>query len=225
MGRWSYSNKTEADYLRKVTIYELNKPGLLRGYKSYKEKTFWWKSNFSIDAGICTMAGDEFVIFYYALTLPNGGTKDIKHRFPLTTTPCNLGGERYWFICSPMQNGNRCGRRVGVLYLSPKNMEFACRHCLALTYSSRKLSGRFKAGGNIISIPDLERAGNTVKRKFYNGEITRKYARYLKMGRRAERTWAAYLGTVIKIKDEREARMMRSVPPNVRRKFYKLRQK
>ena len=43
-------------------------------------------------------------------------------------TPCNYGGHRPWLICM------HCGRRVAVLYFGGKN--FACRHCLDLTYRS-----------------------------------------------------------------------------------------
>jgi len=43
-------------------------------------------------------------------------------------TPCNYGGLRPWFICMT------CGRRVAKIYFGGKN--FACRHCLGLTYRS-----------------------------------------------------------------------------------------
>ena len=33
MGRWSYSNKTEADYLKKIEIWWLKKYGYLDGWK------------------------------------------------------------------------------------------------------------------------------------------------------------------------------------------------
>ena len=48
-------------------------------------------------------------------------------------TPCNFGGLRDWFLC-PL-----CAERVGVLYAARNN--FACRHCLNLTYQSTRENG------------------------------------------------------------------------------------
>lgn len=55
------------------------------------------------------------------------GTQNVSlnERVNLLTTPCNYGGERYWFQCP------RCSKRVGVLYL---NNQFSCRTCQSLTY-------------------------------------------------------------------------------------------
>ncbi len=45
-------------------------------------------------------------------------------RVALDFTPCNLGGQRAWFLCPS------CGRRCGVLY------PLKCRVCLGLRYAS-----------------------------------------------------------------------------------------
>lgn len=61
----------------------------------------------------------------------------------LTTTPCNYGGIRYWFICPCWRggsNGKFCNRRVRKLYLPPSACEFGCRHCHNLSYASRNVS-------------------------------------------------------------------------------------
>jgi hypothetical protein len=50
----------------------------------------------------------------------------------LTTTKCNYGGERVWFLCPT------CNKRVGTLYRKPLSDIFLCRHCLDLTYNLRK---------------------------------------------------------------------------------------
>lgn len=52
---------------------------------------------------------------------------------PITWTPCNLGGERPWFLCPC------CDRRVAKLY---SGAVFACRHCLRLNYRSQQASKR-----------------------------------------------------------------------------------
>ena len=55
----------------------------------------------------------------------------------LDWTPCNYGGLRPWFICMT------CGRRVAKMYFGGKN--FACRHCLDLTYRScQESDSRFR---------------------------------------------------------------------------------
>lgn len=49
----------------------------------------------------------------------------------LTTTPCQYGGFRYWFLCG------QCDKRVGVVY--ERDKVFCCRHCLSLGYKSQRL--------------------------------------------------------------------------------------
>jgi len=50
----------------------------------------------------------------------------------ITTTKCNYGGERVWFLCPS------CNKRVGTIYRRPLAGLFLCRHCLNLTYDLRK---------------------------------------------------------------------------------------
>jgi hypothetical protein len=59
----------------------------------------------------------------------------------ITTTPCNYGGIRLWFICPGWKNGIPCRRRCRKLYLSPRGHVFACRVCHELTYESTQKSG------------------------------------------------------------------------------------
>jgi hypothetical protein len=57
--------------------------------------------------------------------------EDVKETVPLDWAPCNLGGERPWFIC-PRAG---CGRRVAVLY--GPGRYFLCRYCYDLAYQSQ----------------------------------------------------------------------------------------
>jgi hypothetical protein len=59
---------------------------------------------------------------------------DCDYPVRLVTTPCHLGGVRWWFVCPLVKNGAACGRRVRKLYLCGKY--FGCRHCHGLTYRS-----------------------------------------------------------------------------------------
>jgi hypothetical protein len=56
----------------------------------------------------------------------------------LVTTPCHLGGVRWWFLCPLSLDGVGCGRRVRKLYLRGKY--FGCRHCHSLAYRSSQES-------------------------------------------------------------------------------------
>ncbi len=53
----------------------------------------------------------------------------------LVRSPCNLGGERTYFICSGVGSGHVCGRRVVKLYAA--RQYFLCRKCLGLAYASQ----------------------------------------------------------------------------------------
>ena len=106
--------------------------------------------------------------------------------FDLTTTNCNFGGVRHWFICT-------CRRRVAILYKPYFADTWACRHCYNLTYESRNLSGKFKAIGNPLSVPELEAMSSQVARVFYNGKPTKKFTRLEKKMHQFETYHSAWL--------------------------------
>ena len=56
----------------------------------------------------------------------------------LVTTPCHLGGVRWWFVCPLAAGGRACGRRVRKLYLCGRY--FGCRTCHRLTYRTSQES-------------------------------------------------------------------------------------
>jgi hypothetical protein len=84
---------------------------------------------------------------------------DLDYSVRLVTTPCHLGGSRWWFLCPLSRNGVACGRRVRKLYLSGKY--FGCRHCHHLTYTSRQESDSrvyALARPGLDAMPELGRA-------------------------------------------------------------------
>lgn len=181
MGRYSYSGRQEADSLKKIQIWWLNKNGyLVSGWISGTIKwTNGWtgkETSVGIQSGI--KGSNDYIRIWYTQTNLNDEKKDFDYEIPLTTTPCYFGGVRYWFKCPWYSNGVYCGRRVGVLYLGGDY--FACRHCYGLTYNSRNLSGWSKLAGQVISIPELEKLKLNVKKKFYKGKTTRSFNRFLK---------------------------------------------
>lgn len=52
----------------------------------------------------------------------------------ITYTPCNFGGQRFWFVCP------QCERRVGVLYKGPISETILCRKCHGLSYMKSRFN-------------------------------------------------------------------------------------
>lgn len=69
---------------------------------------------------------------------PKGGAEALDYPVRLVTTPCHLGGVRWWFVCPLATGGVACGRRVRKLYL--RGSYFGCRHCHGLAYTSSQES-------------------------------------------------------------------------------------
>lgn len=183
MGRYYWNNKQEADSLKQVSVSFFRKHNYFnRGWKSGTvtfsrngEET----GNISVHSSV--NESEQYMRFIYTQTdRDTGEKKDLDYKIPLTTTPCNYGGVRYWFTCPWYVSDKYCGRRVGVLYLDGKH--FACRHCHNLTYNSRNLSGISKVAGQVISAPELDKLESEIKRKYYAGKMTRKYKLFQKKG-------------------------------------------
>ena len=167
----------------KIEIYWLRKVGMLREWVS---STITWTNKFTgreNSIGIDVSTNGKYVRLHYTQTEHSGEKKDFDYKITLITTPCNYGGERYWFICPLYKGGKYCGRRVGVIYLAGNY--FGCRHCYNLTYKSCNLSCYQKPFGRIISIPELERLEAEAKRTHYRGKLTKRYARFLAKKRRS----------------------------------------
>ena len=56
--------------------------------------------------------------------------QNYSYSVPISTTPCNYGGVRYWFNCP------NCHKRVAKLYF--KQSMFYCRSCHALNYATQQ---------------------------------------------------------------------------------------
>ncbi len=72
---------------------------------------------------------DEPVLF---IRLYRGVHDGEQFSVPMTATPQNFGGRRWWLHCTV------CEKRAAKLYLSPGETQFCCRTCGALTYWSAK---------------------------------------------------------------------------------------
>jgi len=188
MGRYSFTDKTEADGLKKVNIYWLHKHGFLEPNCQCFDGIIWTKpdgtkNDISFETSI--IPDNLYMRFIYTQTdRETGEKKDFDYKIPLITTPCNLGGIRYWFKCCMSRNGNYCGRRVATLYKDGDY--FACRHCNNLTYSckSQNYRGYFSLLGKLLNqekrMCDLK---DSIKRHTYAGKPTKKVIKFMRLAK------------------------------------------
>ena len=178
MGRYYFDAKTTVEQAIQLSIFKLKEFGLLSGYCA---STLTWTRRLSghkSSIGICVDTEDLYAKVNYTVTDRNTGEKtDYDYKISLTTTPCNFGGVRYWFICPLSVNGVYCGRRTGTLYLASGGNYFGCRHCYNLSYESRNESrlGRFgNIGYTIVAERKIEELYSQIKRWTYKGKPTKK---------------------------------------------------
>ncbi|MHC4570795.1 MAG: hypothetical protein ACYS0C_01790 [Planctomycetota bacterium] len=187
MGRYYWDKKDTVEECRSVSISFLKNGDYFCGYRSggIVWKNCYGEETSSIGISVSTMDGDNYVRFQYTTTGRHTDEKtEYDYKVSLTTTPCNFGGVRYWFICPLYLNGVYCGRRVGTLYLAPGGNYFGCRHCYNLSYESRNESrlGRFGQLGCLLKTKrQIKDLSSQIKRSFYNGKPTRKFRKLLIM--------------------------------------------
>jgi hypothetical protein len=200
MGRYYWDKKDTVEDCRSVSISFLKKHDYLNE-SSRRSGAISWKNCYgektsSIGIVVSTFEGEKYVRFYYTVTDRSSGEKaDYDYKVALTTTPCNFGGVRYWFICPLSRNGVYCGRRVGKLYKAPGGDYFGCRHCYNLSYESRNESrlGRFGGLGFPLKVESqIERLYGEIKRWTYRGRPTKKAQKLKILERRMERAIDAY---------------------------------
>lgn len=194
--------KPTAEHSNTLSIFWLNKHnriipkreggGISSGVITWTHR--WSGNKSSIGYSISTSVkdttgfGDHIRLFYTHTDRWSGEKSEMDFIVPLTTTPCNYGGVRYWFVCPLYKNEVYCGRRVGVIYSIGK--WFGCRHCGRITYASQMRGGILR--GSSVSIPDIEEAEKEVKRHYYKGKPTRKYRRVMKMREKLDNDMAMF---------------------------------
>lgn len=170
----NYYKRLEADYLEKLEVWWLKANGWLQPGIGYHTIS-WCRNNvdvLNIGLRVIITPDNRFIELLYRLIGPNGKKKQIDTQVMLLSTKCNYGGMRYWFECPS------CYKRIGILY--NRSGHFACRHCQHLTYVSKNVSGIEKTTGRIVSDKEIESFRLKVKRKIYNGKITKNYVKYVK---------------------------------------------
>ena len=185
MGRYYSNKKSIVEDCRSVNVAFLKKHGYFSG-DAYRSGTIRWSNSQGEETGSIGIAvslaeGERYAQFTYTITDRYSGEKTpCDYHVRLTTTPCNLGGVRYWFVCPLSSNGVSCDRRVGTLYCPPGAKYYGCRHCYDLSYDSRnephwaRYSGWERLMILNIKAGQLRRK---VKRWTYGGKPTKKARR------------------------------------------------
>jgi hypothetical protein len=182
MGRYYWDKKDTVEDCRSVSISFLKKHDYFSSYGYTSGVITWthgWSGNKnSIGIGVFVDEYEKYARFYYTVTDRNSGEKtDYDYKVQLTTTSCNYGGVRYWFICPLYRSGVYCGRRIGTLYCPPGANYYGCRHCYNLSYESRNEPrlGRFGGIGFPLKIEcQIEKLYGQIKRWTYGGKPTKK---------------------------------------------------
>ena len=194
MGRYYVDKKNTVEDCRSVSISFLRKHGYLSepccmpGTISWKN--YYGEQTSSIGIVVSTLDDENNIRFHYTSTKRDTGEETkYDYKVQLTTTPCNFGGVRYWFICPLSKNGVYCGRRVAKLYCVPGANHYGCRHCHNLSYESRNetRSGMFGAFGGVLRVErQMEELRSQINRWTYRGRPTRKVRKLHALGHRME---------------------------------------
>jgi hypothetical protein len=186
MGRYiGYGYRTEVDGLLSLDIVKLKELGFLRGNST---QTVIWTSHPSEAKNRITLTINLYTklsrLVYTATDRYTGEKTDYDYQIALESTPCNLGGYRWWFICPLVVSGRRCGRRVRKLYKN--GSYFGCRDCQGLCYSSQNVPIKYRYFYLVEdSANKADKAYSIIKTPYYKGRPTRKMRRYLQLEKRS----------------------------------------
>ncbi len=142
-GRGVVTRKTRVDEVRSIDILDLQRKKVFSSNPGLLWSTSWSRNgeviasvSFQVEA-----EGDSptRMRFMYTITdNSSGAKKNFNYALRLVSTPCHYGGQRWWFLCPLVVNGQYCNRTCRILYMPPGSGYFGCRECYGLTYESRQ---------------------------------------------------------------------------------------
>ncbi len=142
-GRGVWNRKAREDEARAIDILDLQRNKAFTDFSGRRWTSSWSRTGEVIASISYKVESDETgpigLRFMYAI-LAHGTNekKDYNYIIPIVSTPCNYGGERWWFICPLVVDGRACHRRCRIVYMPPGAKHFGCRECHRLTYESRQ---------------------------------------------------------------------------------------
>lgn len=169
-GRWrGYSRKTTVEECWAVTPDLVTGPAGRVVWRVGEQET----GAIGYTAGLSEVeARVRHVVLHYTMTPRAAEPQPIEELVRLTATGRSGGGERWWFVCPLMVNGQPCGRRVAKLYLPPGGRYFGCRHCYDLTYTSAQEAHKYdRLFARIAADAGMPGEGNWIRRS-----LERRYA-------------------------------------------------
>lgn len=142
-GRNDYATTPTVTECKTIDVNRMHREGWLRpGVGGNLRWTRGDEPAGNIDYRTVETDGSRRLVLSYTVTNPRTSEEsDYEYPVPIETTPCNFGGERPWFRCVGVVDGEKCGRRVGKIHCPPAGELYLCRHCYDLGYRSSRESG------------------------------------------------------------------------------------
>lgn len=124
--------RTKAEHCRSLDVNRLKRAGCLK--PGYFGGWQWSRDGEQVASiGLRGERGNLRLVYRHR---PLGEDwEEVDYRVPLATVPCNLGGERTFFLCPGNRNGRSCWKRVAKLYSAGRY--YLCRHCYQIAYASQ----------------------------------------------------------------------------------------
>ena len=181
MGRGYQISKNVAEDYLKLSIFAMKHMGF---FDRVYDGLITWKINGGNERSVTATIEPHSMrlhLFYVQTDRQSGEKQEFDYIINLTTTPCNFGEIRYWFLCPLVKNGVKCNRRVGVLYKGGDY--FGCRHCYNLSYQSRNENPRFRGfpWRDYVVEDKIEDLKKRMKTKYYAGKPTKTYQRIMQL--------------------------------------------
>ncbi len=178
MPRYYYPEARDTvESTKSLSIFWLNQKNIIPGNDSSISGRINWSINGNKTGDIryeinISFKENSFIRLHYQIKSLD---MDYDYKIFLVHLPCNLGGFRWYFKCI------NCNRTAGVIYLD--SGYFVCRICANLSYESCNENKRFRSWPYSVISRDFkaDKAYEKVKTKFYRGNPTKKYKRYLKL--------------------------------------------
>lgn len=167
---------------RRLTITNLKKWGYLSPGSRYGG-VHWTEGGNETSVGFYSTIDTDMrgsLKMNYWVIPHNEEKQTIEYVIRITTTQCNYGGVRQWFMCPLSYDGKPCMRRIARLYLSGKH--FGCRTCHALAYKSQH---RARSGfGGLLDIlfghDEIQKRIDKLRTKYWYGRPTKRHQTLLK---------------------------------------------
>jgi hypothetical protein len=126
------SGKQKAEEFRSLDVNRFHREGILTDGR--RGHLVWSRDGAEI-AQIDYHVNEARLVLDYRVRQNGGDWGTISQPVPLIYAQCHYGGQRPYFQCLGIVNGQTCRRRVIKIYAAGKY--FLCRHCYNLAYSSQ----------------------------------------------------------------------------------------